>query len=222
MDDECNSVIDDIQVQYTPPEEPLPSYMEWRMCRITPDNDDIKMDTILQHSMITTYVIAEEHSSDNVRHFHIVFGNNTDMSTAYRRKNFNDEMYGLLKTEKRGQTILQHTNNAVTDLDRAFPYALKDGLYLNSPDLDAWVRYWYLISYPKPPGYKKEKQQLDCKFLETNSMLPEEYWEQLGVLRSKYSLGIAIHKLDEDTCSVMVRREPDEIKNLRKKSKLFS
>lgn len=220
MDDA--SIIDDAQFAYTPPEEPLPSYNEWRMCRITPDNDEVSMDIILRHSMLTTYVIAEEYSSDNVRHFHIIFGNNTDMSSAYRRKKFNNEMYELIKTEKRGQSVLQHTNSPVTDLDRAFPYSLKDGLYLNSTDLDVWVRYWYLISYPKPPGYKKEKSQLDCKFVEDNSMLPEEYWDELGVLRAKYSLGIAVHKLDEDTASVMVRRDPDEIKNLRKRSKLFN
>lgn len=199
--------------------KPLPSYKYWYAFRITPYNDDVTMEDVLSLDCIKTGVVSEEVEQN--RHFHLVMGTDDDFSTKYLRTSFYKKLYEAIKTDKGGNKFIAF-NGEVKDMDKAFPYALKDGNYIYTEDLEDHIQYWAQISYEKPKGFKKDKKDLDTLFMQTLTMTPQCYWEQLGLLRSSYDLPVSVNQLDQYTLSIWLKRSPEKIHKIIEKSNIFN
>lgn len=162
------------------------------------------------------YVIAEELSKRQKKHFHIV------MDSPLSKSELKDFFYTKLQPEHKGPRSLQ-IDIITHDIDKTITYTIKDGDYIYSKNYsDAHMQTLYDDSYQKTLTYADSRRELVSYYLEDDRPKYKNLYVELLILRSKFSLEIYPHKLDAYILSLQISTDHNVANQIANKSKLFS
>lgn len=130
-----------------------------------------------------------------------------------------DSLYLFFSPPKKGNAFF--SSKPVEDIEKYFPYCVKDGLYFSSSDLVEFLEILYELSFEKPLGYKNDLRKYSELFL-TGEISSKDLWMKVVDLRGFYDL-----EFDENKCyryvnGQIIKKHPELKQRVFNSDKLFS
>ncbi len=189
---------------------------DWYELRYTPQPNDgtTELDDVEKWVRLisSTYVIGKEHAKNH--HFHAMLHKPVLSKTEVR-----DLVYSnTTDITKKGNTVYKFSPIKKT-VQEAIPYAIKDGDFRFSVNLEEISQDLYLISYEKPQGYELQLQMLYNDYADDN-IAKIELWTAIADARSYYDLRLNFTQVDElvnsQTWKKLSDKDKQSFSNLRK------
>lgn len=191
----------------------------WWDIRITDIENTVPRVKLLDWlSGLGTYHIGGEEFAKN-HHYHIAF-HDESLGCPKSIIAFRDSLYAYFNPPKKGNAF--YSLKPVKDIQQCFPYHVKDGLGFCSSqgNMDTIFQIARDISFKKPSGFVKQKEQLFEEFVQNPKILPEQLWIDLCQIRAHLG-DLDFNKVDREVRAAIIQRDPSSLQFLAKQRKFL-
>lgn len=153
----------------------------------------------------TNYIFGQEYEKNH--HFHIVF-EVPEVFTKDKIKDFTEILYTYFEVPKDKKGNPSFSLKPVKAIEKAFPYAVKDGDYDGSEGWSEVLTEAYENSFEKKYSMKSSLGSLSDKYIK-DEINDEELWIGLGQSKAELGLPLSVRWINEMFLSIRCKKDPE-------------